>query len=220
MATKSAEVAAMDVIQRGVRPLLKEAGFRGSGRTFNRGTPDGLTQVVRFQMGSFDPPGTTDIPGLRENRYGWFTVNLGVYVPEVAKHHGGGEAGKVAQDSHCCVRSHLGEVCPERADLWWLLSPSDELVGEMCKRLEEHGLPFLARFESRDAILREWADVVNNPSAGSPPRIVRAIILVGRGRIDQARALLAAQAQETLNPGHPAYVRELALRLGVGDLDA
>src|SRR5690606_24175664 len=96
MATKSAEVAAMDVIQRGVRPLLKEAGFRGSGRTFNRGTPDGLTQVVRFQMGSFDPPGTTDIPGLRENRYGWFTVNLGVYVPEVAKHHGGGEAGKVA----------------------------------------------------------------------------------------------------------------------------
>src|SRR5690606_41852637 len=107
-----------------VRPLLKEAGCRGSGRTCNRRTPDGLTQVVRFQMDSFDPRGTTDIPGLRESRCGWFTVNLGVYVPEVAKHHGGGEAGKVAQDSHRCDRSHPGEVCPERADPWWLLSPS------------------------------------------------------------------------------------------------
>ena len=43
-------------------------------------------------MGSFDPPGTTHIPGLRENLYGRFTVNLGVYVPEVARNHGGGEA--------------------------------------------------------------------------------------------------------------------------------
>ena len=220
MATKSTEAAAMDSIQQGIRPLLKKAGFRVSGRTFNRTTPDGLTQVIRFQMGSFDPPGTTHIPGLRENLYGRFTVNLGVYVPEVAKHHGGGEAGKVVQDYHCCVRSRLGEVGPENADLWWLLSPTDELVRDMCDRLAHHALPFLARFESRDAILREWAEVENNQFAGSPPRIVKAIILVDRGLTDQARALLAAQAQETLNPGHPAYVRELAERLGVGGLDA
>ena len=209
----------MDSIQQGVRPLLKKAGFRVIGRTFNRGTPDGLTQVVRFQMGSFDPPGTTYIPGLRENLYGRFTVNLGVYVPEVAKHHGGGEAGKVVQDYHCCVRCRLGEVGSENADLWWLLSPTDELVQEMCDRLAHHAFPFLARFESRDAILREWAEVENNQFGGSPPRIVKAIILVERGLTDQARALLAAQAQETLNPGHPAYVRDLAQRLGVGDLD-
>jgi hypothetical protein len=171
-------------------------------------------------MGSFDPPGTTYIPGLRENLYGRFTVNLGVYVPEVARHHGGGEAGKVVQDYHCCVRARLGELGPENADMWWLLSPTEALRQEMCDRLSHHALPFLARFQSRDAILLEWAAVDNNQFAGSPPRIVKAIILRERGRTEEARALLAAQAQETHNPGHPAYVRALAERLGVGGLDA
>lgn len=39
-------------------------------------------------MGRSDPPGTTHIPGLRENLHGLFTRNLGVYVPEVAKYGG------------------------------------------------------------------------------------------------------------------------------------
>ena len=220
MATKTTESAVMDSIQQGVRPLLKAAGFRANGRTFNRITSDRLTQVIRFQMGSFDPPGTTYIPGLRENLYGRFTVNLGVYVPEVARHHGGGEAGKIVQEYHCCVRARLGEVGPENADLWWPLSPSDALKEEMCDRLIHHALPFLMRFESRDAILHQWASVENNQFAGSPPRIVKAIILVERGLAEEARTLLAAQAQETHNPGHPAYVRALAQRLGVGGLDA
>jgi hypothetical protein len=220
MATKTKESAAMDSIQQGVRPLLKAAGFRVSGRTFNRLTSDGLTEVIRFQMGSFDPPATTYIPGLRENLYGRFTVNLGVYVPEVARHHGGGEAGKVVQDYHCCVRARLGELGPENSDLWWLLSPTDALKDEICDRLARHALPFMARFESRDAILREWAAVEKHPFAGSPPRIVKAIILAERGLAQEARTLLGAQAQETHNPGHPAYVRALAQRLGVGGLDA
>jgi len=73
---KSDLVNQMDEIQAKLRPLLKDEGYRVRGRTFNRTTHDGLTQVLNFQMGSFDPPGTTYIPGLRENLYGKFTVNL------------------------------------------------------------------------------------------------------------------------------------------------
>lgn len=36
-----------------------------------------------------------------------------------------------------------------------------------------------------------------------------------RGEMNHARQLLEAQAQETGNPGHPAYVRSLADRLGI-----
>lgn len=68
-------------------------------------------------MGSFDPPGTTYIPGLREDIYGWFTVNLGVYVQEVARHHGGGEARAFVQVYDCCAREQLGDVGPEKKDL-------------------------------------------------------------------------------------------------------
>jgi hypothetical protein len=47
---------------------LAEYGFRARGRVLNRRTSDRLTEVVQIQMGSFDPPGTTYVPGLRENR--------------------------------------------------------------------------------------------------------------------------------------------------------
>lgn len=82
--TKSALATSLDALQAHLNPWFRQAGFRKHGRTYNRTTTDGLTHVVGFQMGSFDPPGTTHIPGLRENLYGRFAVNLGVYVPEVA----------------------------------------------------------------------------------------------------------------------------------------
>jgi hypothetical protein len=79
---KSELAKMVDQIQNGLRPLFKKQGFRVNGRTFNRVTQDGLTQVVNIQMGPYEPPGSTEISGLRDDLYGAFTVNLGVYVPE------------------------------------------------------------------------------------------------------------------------------------------
>src|ERR1044071_7934034 len=98
---KSRYAEAVDEIHGKLRPFLKARGFKARGRAFNRLTDDGLTQVIDMQMGAADPPGTTYIPGRRENLHGLFTVNLGVYVPEVARHHGGGEARSWVQDYHC-----------------------------------------------------------------------------------------------------------------------
>jgi uncharacterized protein DUF4304 len=106
--TKSALATSLDALQGHLNPWFRQAGFRKHGRTYNRTTTDGLTHVIGFQMGSFDPPGTTHIPGLRENLYGRFTVNLGVYVPEVARNHGGGEAKSIVHDYNCCIRIRLG----------------------------------------------------------------------------------------------------------------
>jgi len=106
----------VDEIQRVLRDLVRPHGFRSKGRTFNRTTEDGLTQVIGLQMAASDPPGTTRIPGFRENLHGRFTVNLGVYVPEVAAQLGV-SAPSWVQDSHCCVRARLGALCAEKADL-------------------------------------------------------------------------------------------------------
>jgi hypothetical protein len=150
---KSELARAMDDIQKPLGLELKARRFNVRGRTFNKQLSDGLTQVINIQMGSFDPPGTTYHPGLRENLYGKFTVNLGVYVPEVAANHGGGAAKK------------------------WVRG------------------------------------------AGGPPRTICAIILASRGDVNAARQLLLDQAKETRNPGHPAYVRGLAQKLGLGAID-
>jgi hypothetical protein len=216
---KSSYAEAVDEIQRRLRALLKAHGFKVRGRAFNRLTADGLTQVVNIQMGASNPPGTTYVPGLRENLHGFFTVNLGIYVPEVARHHGGGEARSWVQDYHCCVRARLGEASGAQQDIWWRALPDDAVLEDVRRRLEVGGFPFLDRFSTRDKILAEWRNRSENLGAGSPPRIVMAIILSERGEKEQARALLALQVRETRNPGHPDYVRRLATELAVGSLD-
>lgn len=216
---KSDFAHAVDGIQDVLRPVLKSQGFRNRGRTFNRVTQDGLTQVLSIQMGPSDPPGTTCIPGLRESLHGLFTVNLGVYVPEVARHHAGGEANSWVQEYHCCVRSRLGEASGERHDLWWHARRDRGIVDDVVRRLEMDGLPFLDRYRSRDRILTEWAERSENMGPSTPPRIVMAIILAERGERTRAHALLAQQVLKSRNPGHPAYVRKLANELGLGSLD-
>jgi hypothetical protein len=215
MATKSSESAHVDEVVAAISRSLKPRGFRKHSRTFNRTTGDGLVQVLHLQMGPFDPPGTTYHPGLRENLYGRFTVNLGVYVPEVAEYHLARLPKGFVREYHCSVRNRLGPLGPERQDIWWLNSAVEQVVPEILERLERDGLPYLQRHESRDAILREWTGKSDIQGLGDPPRIALAIILVGRGDLDRARHLLEAQAQETRNPGHPAYVRSLADRLGI-----
>ncbi len=64
-------------------PMLRAAGFRKRRHSFNRTTTGSLTHVVDFQMGSFLPPSAHEVPPIRFNMYGKFTVNLGVFVPSL-----------------------------------------------------------------------------------------------------------------------------------------
>jgi hypothetical protein len=212
--TKSELASTMDELQGLLHPLLKQSGFRKHGRTYNRTTKDGLTHVVGFQMGSFDPPGTTYFPGLRENLYGRFTVNLGVYVPEVARDHGGGEAKSVVHDCDCCIRTRLGRT--EQKEFWWKVCVERMLITDLTERLQYEAFPFFQRFDNRDQVINEFRDAVDNTELMAVPRIVCAIILLNRGEREEARHLLAAQARDhARNPGHPAYVIGLARRLGI-----
>jgi hypothetical protein len=212
---KSELVDAMDGLQQRLTPWLRQLGFSKYGRTHNRTTSDGLTQVIGFQMGSFDPPGTTYIPGLKENLYGRFAVNLGIYVPEVARHRGGNEPKKIIHDYNCCIRSRLG-LSSKTNEHWWTISSSDALADEIRRLLEADAVPLYWRFERRDQILAEFSHLADNNDLIAVPRIVCALILFERGERDEARRLLALQARDhTRSPGHPAYVVDLARRLGI-----
>lgn len=216
---RSKYAEAVDEIQSALRPALKVEGFKVRGRTFNRVTEDGLTQVINIQMGASGPPGTTCIPFFRNDLHGHFTVNLGVYVPEVARHHGGGEVKSWVREYDCCVRARLGEASGEKQDIWWHARAVDGVIEDVRHRIEQKGLPFLDRYSTREKILAQWKDRSENMFASASPRIVVAIILGEHGRKDEARELLAQQVLETRNPGHPDYVRRLASKLSVGSLD-
>jgi len=210
----SALASEMDELQSRLNPLLRQHGFKKKGRTYNRKTSDGLTHVVGFQMGAFDPPGTTHIRGLRENLHGLFTVNLAVYVPEVARGLNGSEAKSTVHDYNCCVRTRLGRGVEKES--WWKISVSEAIVAEITGRLLDEAFPLFQRFGCREQILNEFLTETDNTPLMAVPRIVCAIILLNRGEREEARRLLAAQARDhARNPGHPAYVVGLAKRLGI-----
>jgi len=208
----------MDEFQKALTPLLRREGFRNRGRVFNRTSTDGLVQVVSLQMGSSDPPGTTYLEGLRENLHGLFTINLGVYVPEVAKGRGHAARGWI-QEYHCAVRERLGALLNAQRDVWWRISADPGFVSEIWRALADAGLPFLDAFGSRDNILRMWEGLSENQSGGSePPRIVLAFIHLERGNREEARRLLGLQARESSIKAHAEYVRRLAATLGLAPL--
>ena len=210
----------MDEVQAGIRPFLRELGWRARARAFNRTTSDGLTHVIEFQMGRFDPSGTHDV-GFRRNLYGKFTVNVGVYVPEVDEYttSGGGKRSFV-HEYDCCIRRRIGNLGAGQQDVWWNLEAPHEQAAEVFRRIEKDAFPFFAQLETRDAILSQWNTGKFKPySGGNPPRIVCAIILAGRGRRAEARSFLATQAMEHINHPHFAWVLTLADKLGLGKLD-
>jgi hypothetical protein len=226
---KSAASEGMDRLQKKLSAFMKERNFRVRGRTYNRRTLDGLTQVINFQMGQFDPPGTVHIPWLRENYYGQFTMNVGVFVPEVHMVEFGGKELKFIAEYNCCVRERLGMLAPERADTWWSIQGDDKrsqsLVNELLRRLDRDAFPFLALFETRDALLGE----VLKPSRESPllrnrGRVICAIILAARGQLKDARDLLVAHREDHIQergyPGHLKYLKELAVKLGIEGFEA
>ncbi len=146
-------------------------------------------------------------------------MNLGVFVPEVAEQQAGKASKSFVQEYRCCVRTRLPVLGPEARDVWCGITADGALAEELLVRFQRDAVPFFRKFETRDAILEQWLTASKSPFAFTPPRIVCAIILSKRGRSEDARALLASQAKETLNPGHLAYVQRLAAKLGLGELD-
>ncbi len=205
----------MDDVEASLEPQLRSLGFRHRKRTFTRTTPEGLAQVINLQMGRYDPPGTVEIPGFRENLHGRFTVNLGVYVPEVAEYRGGPAVKKSVQEADCCFRTRLGMIGPEQRDLWWDLSAGvPVLTNDVMQRLSRDAFTWFDRFATRDSILAELGGKSERLFSATP-RIVSAIIHAKRGNPAAARALLDQQIEEAADSPHAKYVRELTARLGL-----
>jgi len=193
-------------------------GFRSRGRSYNRSTKEGLTHVISIALSPFDPPATTYHPGLRENRYGTFSAEVGVYIPEVARILHGSEAKSWVSGSLCCIRIDLG-VLATGEQILWQARADDAVKSDFWSILEGVGMKFFDTFERRERILNEWRGRSANYGFGSPPRIICAIIYNQLGNAEEARRLLAQQALEARNRRHSEYVRSLAERLGLDALD-
>lgn len=226
MAEKSEIVQQLDRFQREIGKLLKPLGFRRKGRTFVRIVENDISQVIALQAGPFEigAPLPSEAVHLRPNFYGKFTVNLGVFVPEMFERTNPGFTPRgIITDAHCSIRTRLSHITSYQ-DTWWSLSEElESLVDEVGSLLIDVGIPFLDRFGSRDAIVREWVTFNDHELRITlVARLDTAMIFLKRGDATAAKALFEEHMMEyrkdPRNPGHGPYVRELAVSLGLGEL--
>ncbi len=181
---------AVDSIQTALSAKLKPLGFRRGGRTFRRVTDDGLTQVINLQMTSFTSPG--DLTSS-------FTVNLGVFVPEVSLHvFPDWPEQTPVQEGHCCFRVRLGGLTAANRDIWWETDAPELAARQISDLLDRVGFAYLERYSTRAKILQDLMHTAYGPNytlervSGSG---LAAIILVHLGDPIAARRLLSAAVE-------------------------
>jgi hypothetical protein len=212
---KSHVVQTADEFQTTLRKKLKPIGFSVFGRTFSRLNYEGLTEIIHIQTGNSDPPGTKYLPGFTQNMYGLFTINLGIFIPEVERLWNEQPLPKRVRELHCSIRTRLGELS-NRRDTWWRLDRSQRMYDEITSLALQFGVPFFERFATRGRILGEFESLERHESFITVPKIVCAMIYLERGNHKRAAGLLEEQAKHALaidHKGHYEHVKNLAQRL-------
>jgi hypothetical protein len=213
MTTKPAD--AMAAVVTGVAPLLKAAGFRKKRHTFNRSVEPGMVHVVNFQMGSYEPPGTTDVAPFRVSTYGKFTVNLGVYVSEMVIEESLRPKNWV-HEYDCQLRMRLGQLFGE--DVWWPLDDPTEATSLVQTGVGTAGLPWLDRFSSRAELVETfWRD--GREALGMTPRgPVEVAWLLAETDREVATDILRAYAREDHSPQHREWLEVRLKDAGFGQI--
>jgi hypothetical protein len=223
MGTDAAQ--AMESVVALTLPLLKRAGFRKRRHGFNRTSEPGLVQVVSFQMGPFEPPGpgsemniaAREQLGMAGNLYGSFTVNLGVYVHEMAIETWERKDGWV-NEYNCQLHKRLGALMEPSADRWWSLDDPTAAHHAIDHALDTAGLPWLNGLASREAILREYDEKGRFAIGLSPAGPLKIAWLLKGTDPDAAEAVLRAYLKEQQIPGHREYVERTLRDADLGHL--
>jgi Domain of unknown function (DUF4304) len=166
--------------------------------------------VISFQMGAS-----------WSSLYGRFTINLGVWLPGVAR--SGSEApadraGRFINEYDCHVHARIGELLPERQDTWWPLDASaDELAATITSVITGYGLPWLARFSAWDDTLRQLQQAPADPRwFRSPHRLTLMNMHLARGNHTAAQQAFKDHLDDHLarhgHPGHLEFLAEIARR--------
>lgn len=202
---KSSYVLAIETIQKPVSEFLRKAGFKKSGRTYNRMVVDGLIHVVNFQMGQY-PIGNYAVPGIRESDYGKFVVNLGVFLPCVSLIERGKPEKRVFKEYDCEIRERLGALANGK-DSWWSLESPAEKTGDLIVNLlEKYGLPFFSRFTTYELVLSNFREFGKLPfNSDGRSALIAAIICHNIGDLKSATEFFGMAAESAVQSQHSGF---------------
>jgi hypothetical protein len=170
--------AELNRIQLTIAQDIKPLGFRKRGRTFNRPVGEtGIVQVINFQAG-----------GSLSHLHGQFTINLGIFVPEVWAALADRTAPNFIQEYFCEMRERLGSLGSKK-DIWWgLEADADESLSQVRKRMADVGMRYLDQRSTRAAILKEFRRQRDSRTGHIQVRAALAIASMYCAQADQVAA--------------------------------
>ena len=199
-------------------PVLKERGFRKRRHCFNRTVEDGLVQVIRFWMLPFEPPAWTEVPGLRERQYGTFAVELGIYVPDMARL--GTPRSDWINPWNCQIRPRLGRLMGFEggADVRWPIM-DERAPATAYSAVVDHALPWLDAHRRKNQLL-ETFEAGGLSAFDMPPFGVLdfADLYAALGRPADQRRILMALLERRIEPAPADYLRTYLKARDCGDL--
>ncbi len=163
-----------DSIRSGLWPVLQAGGFRKTARTF-RLAGNSLTRIVNVQASHW---GT--------HQKGQFTINLGVYFPEVAVLHDLIPVRNPPRACDCIVQERIGRLMPFRHDHWWDVSHDSsvsEIASEMISVWGEYAKPWLERHSDLEAAQEFVTTKYRSP-------LITAMFSLARGNFDEASGII------------------------------
>ena len=131
------------IIREGLAPLLKKEGFKKKARNFYREYEDRI-EVINVQASKWN-----------EGAEGQFTVNVGVYYPEIAEVTDAIPVKGMPKEYDCTIRERIGLLTPEKKDEWWKIDSSTndyEVSERVSKQVKVLCIPWLARMSSLNEV--------------------------------------------------------------------
>lgn len=202
----------LDIVEKDVFAKLKPLGFKKNGRTFNRRLDDGIIQVINFQSGQYPIGKGYDIPGLRENLYGKFVVNLGVCIESLYKFQSPTEDKKYYKEYDCQIRDRLGTLLTGQ-DYWWTITNDNKkITQEIIEGLEAKGFEWFSGIDTKEKIISNNRHLPYDAT----PRAFLDIALIVWFDDKVKGSKLFKEYYHSIQPAkssHKEYVRDLAKEL-------
>jgi len=131
------------IIKESLAPLLKNNGFKKKARSFYREF-DNRIELINVQASKWN-----------QGSEGQFTVNVGVYYPEVSEITDALPVKGMPKEYDCTVRERIGLLTPGKKDKWWKIdsSSNDSTVSEnVAKLVDELCFPWLEKMSDLDTV--------------------------------------------------------------------
>jgi len=202
---KTAFAKKLDIIQAEAHTYLRQVGYRKKGRTFNKSLDSGLIHVVNFQMG-------------RRSLSGQFTINLGIFIPEIYKLLWFWEEDepKFVDHGDCEIINRIGDLKPSSEDLWWDLKKNTRRLSKtIMVHLDKYGLPYLNKLNTQEDIIQEWNKHGDTVGFNHRSGLSVAILLAKSGQEEKAQSLLINEYELHIDEPYAEFVSSIAKKLDI-----